>query len=345
MEKRFTGLSKMLVRKRVLVTGGAGFIGSAFIRYGLKQFPALEKIINYDLLTYAGNLQALSSVSQDSRYRFIQGDVRDEKKVEEICLEHKIDCIIHFAAESHVDRSIAGPRAFLENNVEGTFSLLEVVRRNPQIHFHQISTDEVYGSLTEVGKFSESSPYMPNSPYSASKAAADHFVRAYAETYNLSITLSHCSNNYGPYQHTEKFIPRMILNCLKKEPLPIYGRGINYRDWLFVEDHVEALWLILEKAKAKDVFDIGGGEELRNIDLAHLIVEELASMQGEDPKLYRDLITFVPDRLGHDFRYAIDASKMERTFGWKPRHTFKEALKKTIFWYINENCLHHSCTS
>ncbi len=241
---------KPLRYKRLLVTGGAGFIGSAFIRYGLKQGIGCEKIVNLDLLTYAADLRNLASVENDPRYLFVQGNICDEALVEKICVEMGIDAIVHFAAESHVDRSISGPRAFYETNVGGTIALLEVVRRHPQIHFHHISTDEVYGSLASEGVFSEDSPYRPNSPYAASKAASDHFVRAYAHTYGISTTLSHCTNNYGPGQHVEKFIPRMIYGCYHRQPLPLYGSGANVRDWIFVDDHSEAVWTILEKGES-----------------------------------------------------------------------------------------------
>lgn len=320
--------------KRLLVTGGAGFIGSAFIRYVLNHVPECEKIVNLDLLTYAGNRRNLSDIEQDPRYVFVKGNVCDEPLVESLCKGNGIDAIVHFAAESHVDRSIKSPKLFFETNVGGTFSLLEVVRRLPHLYFHHVSTDEVYGSLSDSGYFSENSPYRPNSPYSASKAASDHFVRAYANTYGLSITLSHCSNNYGPYQFPEKFIPLMILNCLQKKPLPVYGKGINVRDWLYVEDHAEALWLILSKGKKGEVYDIGGGTERRNIDLLHLLIDEISLQKNSDPKELKELITFVPDRLGHDLRYAIDSSKIKKEIGWKPRHDLESGLKKTIAWYL-----------
>lgn len=317
--------------KRILVTGGAGFIGSAFIRYGLSQLPC-ESITNLDLLTYAADLSSLDAVKDDPRYLFVEGDICDEGLVERLCAAHQIDAIVHFAAETHVDRSILEPTTFLYTNVAGTVALLEVVRRHPHIHFHQVSTDEVYGSLEE-GYFSEISPYRPNSPYAASKAAADHFVRAYAHTYGLSTTLSHCSNNYGPYQNEEKLVPRMISRCRNKEPLPIYGTGLNVRDWLYVDDHAEALWMILEKGKRGEVFDIGGECEKQNLELLNELIALIAEAAGEDEASYRALITFVPDRPGHDLRYAIDCSKIQKEIGWKPRHSFALGLKKTVDWY------------
>jgi dTDP-glucose 4,6-dehydratase len=320
--------------KRFLVTGGAGFIGSAFIRYGLRHKPQCEKIINFDLLTYAADLRNLSSCETDPRYLFVQGDIRDETLVEKLCIEHRIDVIVHFAAESHVDRSILGPRAFLETNVKGTLCLLEVVRRQRHVHFHHISTDEVYGSLTEKGAFSEDSPYRPNSPYSASKAASDHFVRAYAHTYGLSTTISHCTNNYGPCQNVEKFIPRMIAGCLHKTSLPIYGEGVNVRDWIFVDDHSEAVWSILEKGKRDHVYAIGGECERKNIDLVHSLIQIFAGLQREDPKDLIALITFTSDRLGHDFRYAIDCSKIKEQLHWRPLHDLSLGLNKTVAWYL-----------
>ncbi len=320
--------------KRLLVTGGAGFIGSAFIRYALQRADGCAKIVNLDLLTYAGNLGNLKSVREDPRYTFVKGDICDESLVETACREHRIDAIIHFAAETHVDRSIRGPKAFFETNVGGTLSLLEVVRRLPHLHFHHVSTDEVYGSLPESGYFSESSPYLPNSPYAASKAASDHLVRAYARTYGLLTTLSHCSNNYGPYQYAEKFIPHMIMNCLKGNPLPVYGSGVNVRDWLYVDDHVEGLWRILEKGKPGEIYDMGGGSEMRNLDLLELLLGELAAHRQEDPEKYRKRIAFVPDRPGHDMRYAIDGGKIWRELEWKPTHDLRAGLKKTVAWYL-----------
>lgn len=324
-------------KRHFLVTGGAGFIGSAFIRAGLKNIPFCQKIVNLDLLTYAGHLENVKEVENDPRYHFIRGDICDEALVEKVLRDHEIDTIVHFAAESHVDTSITSPRAFFETNVRGTFSLLEVVRKLPYVHFHHVSTDEVFGALGAVGKFTETSPYAPNSPYSASKAASDHFVRAFAHTYGLSTTLSHCTNNYGPYQFPEKFIPRMILNCIEGKSLPVYGDGKNQRDWLYVDDHVEALWLILEKGKKGSVYGVGDGSEMENIQLLYLLIDELALQLGEDRSCFEKLITFVADRPGHDFRYAIDAAKLRDELGWTPRHSLKEGLKETVRFYLNAN--------
>lgn len=313
--------------KRILVTGGAGFIGSAFIRCYL---PLCEKIVNLDALTYAGDKARLEGC-ENPRYCFIQGDICDEALVKHICLEENIDTIVHFAAESHVDRSISSPKLFLQTNVMGTCTLLEVVRQHPHIHFHHVSTDEVYGSLRKNGFFDEGSPYRPNSPYAASKAASDHFVRAYVKTYGICATISHCSNNYGPFQHVEKFVPKIIDNCLKKEPLTIYGDGTNIRDWLYVDDHAEALWLILQKGKPGQVYDIGGNCEIKNIDILHLVIAELSKVTKEN---YEQLITYVADRPGHDFRYAINSSKIKKQLGWSPRHSIIEGLAKTIHWTL-----------
>ena len=314
----------------LLVTGGAGFIGSAFIRYLLRLPAFTGRILNYDLLTYAGNLSFLKGFETHPRYQFIQGDILNQPLVEKFLLEQEVDAIVHFAAETHVDRSIVTAAPFIETNVKGTLALLEAVRKFPHVHFHHISTDEVYGSLGESGTFNENSPYRPNSPYSASKAASDHLVRSFAQTYGLSTTLSHCSNNYGPCQNKEKFIPLMIHNCLKKKPLPIYGRGANIRDWLYVDDHVEAVWHILQRGKKGQTYDIGGKTELSNLELLHLLIEIL---QSEKPGEYRSLIHFVPDRPGHDFRYAIDTSKIEKELHWKPKVALREGLVRTLKWY------------
>lgn len=322
----------------ILVTGGAGFIGSAFIRYLLS--PAVDfqgLCLNLDALTYAGNLENLQSVSNDPRYLFEKGDVRQQALVEHLCHEHAIDTIIHFAAESHVDRSISGPGAFIETNIIGTYHLLEVIRKNPHIHFHHVSTDEVYGSLGDEGLFTEKTPYQPNSPYSASKAASDHLVRAYTHTYHLSTCISNCSNNYGPFQFPEKLIPLMILNCLDRKSLPIYGQGINIRDWLYVEDHAAALYLLLKQGAKGDTYNIGGDAERRNIDLVYEIIRIISEIQQVDFKELKKLITYVKDRPGHDLRYAIDCSKIKNELGWKARHTLPSGLKQTILWVMENH--------
>ena len=324
----------------ILVTGGAGFIGSAFIRYLLGRDQCFTgRCVNLDLLTYAGNPANLKEIEIDDRYSFVKGDINDQTLVETLCNDHEIDTIIHFAAESHVDRSISGPKAFLETNIMGTYNLLEVVRRNTHIHFHHVSTDEVYGCLGETGSFTEETPYRPNSPYSASKAASDHFVRAYAATYGISTCLSNCSNNYGPYQYPEKLIPLMILNCLNRQPLPVYGKGENVRDWLYVDDHARALWSLLEYGLKGETYNIGGEEEWKNIDLVKAIIRTTAQLTGADENGLMSLITFVTDRPGHDFRYAIDCSKIKREIGWKPQHCFDEGLKKTVMWYLENSRL------
>ncbi|MGL4540643.1 MAG: dTDP-glucose 4,6-dehydratase [Candidatus Rhabdochlamydia sp.] len=321
--------------KSLLVTGGAGFIGSCFIRHGLSKIYGLEKIVNVDLLTYAGNMHNLESVQDDERHVFVQADICDQKRVAKLLKEHQIEAIVHFAAESHVDRSIANPRKFLQTNVGGTLALLDLVRLFPKIHFHHVSTDEVYGSLThQDSSFSETSSYRPNSPYAASKAAADHFVRAYTNTYKLSTTISHCSNNYGPCQHSEKFIPKMIAGCLHKSLLPIYGEGINIRDWLFVEDHAKAIWTILNKGIIGESYAIGGDCEKTNIDVLDCIIDVFAILKKEEPKQLKRLIKKVADRPGHDLRYSIDATKLKKNLGWAPTHDFASALKETIRWYL-----------
>lgn len=321
--------------QNILVTGGAGFIGSAFIRYLLSPEIGFKgTCVNFDALTYAGNLENLKSVANDPRYVFERGDIRQQPLIEHLCQEHAIDTIIHFAAESHVDRSILGPQAFVETNVIGTFHLLEAVRKNSHIHFHHVSTDEVYGSLGSTGHFSEESPYRPNSPYSASKAASDHLVRAYGHTYHLSTCISNCSNNYGPYHFPEKLIPVMILNCLERKPLPVYGQGVNVRDWLHVEDHAKALYLLLRKGHKGETYNIGGEAEWRNIDLVYEIIRLIAEIQNVQVKELESLVAFVKDRPGHDLRYAIDCSKIKKDLGWKPVRSFSEGLKQTIAWYI-----------
>lgn len=327
-----------------LVTGGCGFIGSAFIRKLLCTPTFRGKILNLDLLTYAARLENVNEFANDSRYHFVQGNICDQPLIEQL-LSQGVDVVVHFAAETHVDRSISSALPFIETNVKGTLSLLEAVRKFPHVHFHHVSTDEVYGSLGESGAFDENSPYRPNSPYSASKAASDHLVRAFAHTYNVSTTLSHCSNNYGPGQYPEKLIPLMIERILEKKMLPVYGRGNNVRDWLYVDDHAEALLKILQFGKKGETYDIGGGTELSNIDLIHLLIEIIAKETGVESAEYRSLIRFVEDRPGHDFRYAIHSAKMEKELGWFPRTPLHEGLSKTIKerLMLNVTESHFSC--
>ena len=320
--------------KNILVTGGAGFIGSAFIRYVLNLDDFTGNVVNYDLLTYAGSLRNVEDVQKDPRYTFIRADICEGEKLSETIDKYNIDTIVHFAAESHVDNSIRGPKVFLDTNVYGTFTLLEEVRKRPHIHFHHISTDEVYGELGSDGYFTEDSSYNPSSPYSASKAASDHFVWSYHRTYDLSITMSHCSNNFGPYQFPEKLIPVMILNCIKREKLPLYGKGQNIRDWLYVDDHADAVFKIINYAKSGETYDVGGAEEKTNISLVNEIITILSKLLNKPLESYLSLITFVKDRPGHDFRYAIDSTKIKLDLGWEPKHSFKEALEKTIHWYL-----------
>jgi len=319
----------------LLVTGGCGFIGSAFVRMLFRDRDFHGRVVNLDLLTYAGNPRNLEAHVDESRYAFCKGDIGDARLVAKVFDEHRVDAVVHFAAETHVDRSIHGPREFIETNVLGTFQLLEAVRARPHVHFHHVSTDEVYGSLGETGAFTEETPYSPRSPYSASKAASDHLVSAYAHTYGLSTTLSNCSNNYGPYQFPEKLIPLMILNAMEGKPLPVYGGGQNVRDWLYVDDHVEAVWLVLTRGRPGARYNIGGRNEWRNLDLVNALLETLATEKKVDPEQYRKLITFVKDRPGHDRRYAIDCSRIERDLGWVPRHDFASGLRETVRWYLH----------
>lgn len=316
--------------KRLLVTGGAGFMGSAFVRHALQQ-ESIDAVVTFDLLTYAGSLDNLSEVIDDPRHTFVRGDVLNGPLVEEMIRAHAIDTIVHFAAESHVDRSIVDPRLFYRTNVEGTLSLLEVVRRFPHIHFHHISTDEVYGSV-EQGECTEDAPYCPSSPYAASKAAADHLALAYAKTYGLSVTLSRSVNNYGPCQFEEKLIPLMIRKCLNKEPLPIYGSGANIRDWLFVEDHARAVFTILERGEDGHSYNIGAKNWRTNLDLLRQLVVLVASQRGERPECYKELLTFVDDRPGHDLRYALSSDKLHK-LGWKPRICLEKGIAETVRWY------------
>lgn len=288
----------------VLVTGGAGFIGSNFIRYFLKKYPD-SRVINYDLLTYAGNLSSIKDIEPLSNYTFIQGDIRDAKKIQAVMQDYKIDSIVHFAAESHVDRSIQGPMEFYTTNIVGTAVLLEAAKAFGIQRFLHISTDEVYGSLGEIGHFTEETPISPNSPYSASKASSDLIALSYFETYKLPVIVTHCSNNYGPYQYPEKLIPLMITNAMEDKELPVYGTGQNVRDWLHVFDHCTAIDLVLHNGRDGEIYNVGGNNEKRNIEIVETILEKLGKSKS--------MISFVPDRLGHDWRYAIDSSKLQRT--------------------------------
>ncbi|QRF24369.1 dTDP-glucose 4,6-dehydratase [Alicyclobacillus sp. TC] len=310
---------------RILVTGGAGFIGSNFVRYTLLHHPD-DTLVNYDALTYAGNLESLQDIQQHSHYQFVHGDIRDGQKLSEIVQKHGIEAIVHFAAESHVDRSIHEPAAFVETNVLGTQVLLDVARQARIQKFVHVSTDEVYGTLGSTGYFTEETPLSPNSPYSASKAGSDLLVRAYHETYGLNVNITRCSNNYGPYQFPEKLIPLMILNALENKPLPVYGTGENVRDWLHVEDHCRAVNLVLRSGVPGRVYNIGGHNERRNID----VVREILRVLGRP----ESLIQFVTDRPGHDLRYAIDPTRIEQELGWKPNHTFETGLRETVEWYV-----------
>jgi len=319
----------------VLVTGGCGFIGSAFIRYLFRQPDFLGKIVNLDLLTYAANPENVAGSVDESRYELVHGDIRDNECVERTCRDHNIDTLVHFAAESHVDRSILGPDIFIQTNIVGTQHLLEVVRALPNIHFHHVSTDEVYGSLGATGYFTETTPYQPSSPYSASKAASDHLVRAYAHTYGIRTTLSNCSNNYGPYQFPEKLLPLMLFNILEGKPLPVYGDGSNVRDWLYVDDHAEAIWTIVRNGQLGDTYNVGGEAEWNNLALLHRLIEVVAELTSKNVESIKRLITFVKDRPGHDLRYAIDCSKVKRELGWSQRHDIHSGLRDTVRWYLD----------
>ncbi len=326
----------------ILVTGGAGFIGSNFVRQWLAEEPG--RLVNYDKLTYAGNLDSLADVLNDPRHIFIQGDICDGVTVRHVLEEYRPWAIINFAAESHVDRSIDGPAEFVQTNVVGTFRLLEAAREywsklppseKDRFRFLHVSTDEVYGSLGPTGYFTEETPYAPNSPYSASKAAADHFARAYHHTYGLPVLVTNCSNNYGPYQFPEKLIPLMILNAVEGKPLPVYGDGLNVRDWLYVEDHCRALRMVLHRARPGSEYNIGGNCEKTNLEIVHAICSLVDRLRPDLPhRPCRQLITFVKDRPGHDRRYAIDASKIRRELGWEPRETFETGLERTVKWYL-----------
>jgi len=327
--------------RNLLVTGGYGFIGSNFIRYLMDKSDFSGRIINVDKLTYAGNPENLADIASDfaSRYIFQKVDICDVAKLEEVFLQYNVDAVCHFAAESHVDRSIKNPGSFIQTNIIGTFNLLETAKaRGDKFKlFHHVSTDEVYGSLGAEGLFREDTPYRPNSPYSASKAASDHLVRAYYKTFDLPATISNCSNNYGPYQFPEKLIPLIVLNALEGKPLPVYGDGKNVRDWLYVEDHCEAIWTIMTSGRTGETYNVGGNAEIENILIVQMICDILDEIKpAADGKPRRQLITFVQDRPGHDRRYAIDFAKLNTELGWSPRESFKSGLRKTVEWYLNQ---------
>lgn len=330
----------------ILVTGGAGFIGGCFVRQTLSA-EADTRVVNLDKLTYAGNLDSLVELRDDARHVFVQGDIRDRTAVGRLLEQYRPERIVHFAAESHVDRSIDGPRVFVDTNVVGTVELLIAALRywrsldeaeQGRFRFLHVSTDEVYGSLGETGKFRETTPYAPNSPYAASKAASDHFVRAFHHTYGLPVVTTNCSNNYGPYQFPEKLIPLMILNALEGRPLPVYGEGKNVRDWLYVEDHTRAIRRVLEAGRVGEVYNLGGACELTNLEVVRTIcsmVDELRPSLKHAP--CESLITFVEDRPGHDPRYAMDTGKIEAELGWRPRETFASGLRRTVAWYLDNS--------
>lgn len=331
---------------KLLVTGGAGFIGSAVVRHIIENTK--DSVVNVDKLTYAGNLESLVSVAHNTRYTFEQVDICDRAELDRLFTEHKPDAVMHLAAESHVDRSIDGPAAFIETNIVGTYTLLEATRnywntldssKKSAFRFHHISTDEVYGDLEDTEDlFTEETSYEPSSPYSASKASSDHLVRAWLRTYGLPTIVTNCSNNYGPFHFPEKLIPLIILNALDGKALPVYGDGMQIRDWLFVEDHARALYKVVTEGKVGETYNIGGHNEKANIEVVQTIcslLEELVATKPEGVAQYQDLITYVKDRPGHDVRYAIDAAKIQRELGWKPEETFESGIRKTVEWYLN----------
>jgi dTDP-glucose 4,6-dehydratase len=337
--------------KKILVTGGAGFIGSAVVRQFINDTN--DAVVNVDKLTYAGNLQSLVSVSDNPRYRFEKVDICDAAEVARVFREHQPDAVMHLAAESHVDRSISGPADFITTNIFGTYTLLEASRaywsgldpaRKAAFRFHHISTDEVYGSLGDTGFFTEETPYEPNSPYSASKASSDHLVRAWHHTYGLPVVTTNCSNNYGPYHFPEKLIPLVILNAVNGKPLPIYGKGDNIRDWLYVDDHARALRLVLERGKLGETYNIGGWNEKTNLEVVQSICAILDELHPQGAP-HSKLITYVADRPGHDKRYAIDANKIARDLGWKPQENFESGLRKTVEWYLSNDAWVKGVTS
>jgi dTDP-glucose 4,6-dehydratase len=333
--------------ENVLITGGAGFIGSNFVRYILKNEPDVH-VVNLDVLTYAGSLENLKNLPHAERHTFVRGDICNRSLVDDILHRHQIDTIVHFAAESHVDRSILGPEQFIQTNIIGTFTLLEAARHfwlqeqafqdqpDIEVRFHHVSTDEVYGSLEpDEPAFSESTPYAPNSPYAASKASSDHLVRAYGHTYQLPCTITNCSNNYGPYQFPEKLIPLMILNALEGRPLPVYGDGQQIRDWLYVEDHCDAIWTVLRKGEPGETYNIGGGNQPTNLTVVRTLCDILDECRPNSAYLpHQSLLQFVTDRPGHDRRYAMDSAKIQRELDWQPQHSLTSGLLKTVEWYL-----------
>ncbi len=333
----------------ILITGGAGFIGSHVIQLFVEKYPEYH-IFNLDALTYAGNLENLKNFENKPNYTFVKGDITDEAFINDLFVTHKFEAVIHLAAESHVDRSIKDPLAFVKTNVIGTMNLLNAFKNlwegnSGGKRFYHISTDEVYGSLGETGLFTETTAYDPNSPYSASKASSDHFVRAYGETYKLPYVISNCSNNYGPNQFPEKLIPLFINNIINKQPLPVYGDGNYTRDWLYVKDHALAIDLVFHRGENGETYNIGGCNEWKNIDLVSLLCQQMDEALGRSEGSSEQLITYVKDRPGHDLRYAIDASKIKNELGWQPTVTFEQGLKKTIDWYLNNKEWLHNVTS
>lgn len=331
--------------ENIFITGGAGFIGSNFVRYILKKDPGC-RVVNLDAMTYAGHLENLQDLPDAKRHTFVKGNIQDQKLVEKLLRDYRIDTIVHFAAESHVDRSILSPRQFIETNIVGTFSLLEAARKVwlvegivplDKVRFHHVSTDEVFGTLTlDDPAFNENTRYAPNSPYSASKASSDHLVRAYYHTYNLPITISNCSNNYGPYQFPEKLIPLMIMNAVQGKALPIYGDGKQVRDWLYVEDHCEAIYEILKNGESGQTYNVGGNNQPTNLEIVIKICEILDEIFPESPNApHKSLMRFVKDRPGHDRRYAMDISRIQNELNWQPKESLESGLRKTIQWYLS----------
>ena len=327
------------MKRNILVTGGAGFIGSHLVRLLVNKYPKYH-IINMDVLTYAGNLENLKDIEHKENYSFVKCDICDFKKVKQVFVDYKIDSVIHLAAESHVDRSIEDPFSFAQTNVMGTLSLIQAAKEYWKGNFsnklfYHVSTDEVYGSIEKTGYFTEKTNYDPHSPYSASKASSDHFVRTFSDTYGLPIVISNCSNNYGSYQFPEKLIPLFINNIVNNKPLPVYGKGENVRDWLFVNDHARAIDVIFHKGKLGDTYNIGGFNEWKNIDLRKVMIKTVDRMLGREEGVSEKLITYITDRAGHDLRYAIDSSKLKNELGWEPSLQFEEGIEKTVKWYLD----------